>query len=70
MDFFMKEFNTDDYPHFGPSIEKVLEGQTETDVAISAMPFKLLSEGKLVNKVPLIMGLNDHDGLTARTASN
>jgi len=54
---------------FGPSIEKVLAGQTENDVAITDIPFKLFTEGKIMSKVPLITGTNTFDGLTAKVAS-
>jgi len=64
-----QEFNTQDAAHFGPSIEKLLSGQTENDVAVSDMPYKLLTSGKIVNKVPVIIGVNNLDGLTPKTAS-
>jgi len=62
------EFNTDQVVNFGASIEKVLDGQTESDIAVSDMPFKLLEAGKIINKVPVIMGVNNLDGLTIVTA--
>jgi bile salt-stimulated lipase len=58
----------EDTPFFGPSVEKVLEGQTEDDVALIDIPYKLLNEGKIFNKVPAILGITDKDGYNAMTA--
>lgn len=55
---------------FGPSVEQVLEGQTENDVVLADSPYKLLTtEEKVVNKVPVILGAVDHDGLLPFVAS-
>jgi carboxylesterase type B len=53
---------------FGPTVDKLQEGQTEQDLVIPDHPFNLLATGKIVNKVPLIIGGNEFDGITPITA--
>jgi len=57
-----------DAPHFAPSVEIPLEGQSEDDVFITDIPFKLIKGGKVQSKVPLIIGVNELDGVFSDTA--
>jgi len=55
---------------FGPTIDKIVsEGQTEEDLVIPDHPLKLLAGGKIVNKVPIIIGGNEFDGIDAITSA-
>jgi len=64
-----KAFNVHEFAWFGPVVEKVLEGQTEDDLIVSDNPIKLLKEGKIVNKVPMILGGNEQEGINIITAA-
>lgn len=56
--------------YFAPTIDKIVtEGQTEEDLIIPNHPLTLLKEGKIVNKVPLIIGANEQEGINLITAA-
>ncbi|ODM94769.1 Esterase E4 [Orchesella cincta] len=61
--------NIAEFAWFGPVVEKLMPGQTEEDLIVSDNPIKLMKDGKIVNKVPMIMGGNEHEGLNIVTAT-
>lgn len=63
-----KKLNVLEKAWFGPTVDKMLEGQTEADLIVPDNPVKLLKEGKIVNKVPLILGGNAKEGIQIITA--
>jgi len=64
----IKRLNVGEKAWFGPTVDKMLAGQTESDLIVPDNPIKLLKEGKIVNKVPLILGGNAVEGVQPITA--
>lgn len=64
-----EKFNVEEKAWFGPTVEKPFEGQTEEDLVVPDNPVKLLKDGKIVNKVPVILGGNRREGITPATAA-
>jgi bile salt-stimulated lipase len=62
------KLNVEEKAWFGPTVDKLIEGQTEDDLIIPDNPVKLLKDGKIVNKVPVILGGNEHEGVNPLTA--
>lgn len=60
----------EDFTVFGPSVEVELKGDKYERV-LKDHPYKLLEtpEANLINKVPLIIGSNEMDGLDPFTGS-
>lgn len=46
--------------HFAPSVDS---GPKNDHIFLPESPLKLLYTGKLLNEVPLILGINSHEGL-------
>lgn len=65
-DVSMESFDMNDFVWFSPSME--FYGEAENKI-LPDVPIKLLLEGKLTNKVPLIIGTMDMDGLDFFTGS-
>lgn len=55
--------NLDSIAWFGPVIETPQDGQTEQELTIPDHPLNLMASGKIVNKVPLIIGGNEFEGV-------
>jgi carboxylesterase type B len=62
------KLNVEEKAWFGPTVDNLLEGQTQDDLVVPDNPVKLLKEGKIVNKVPVILGGNEYEGVNPITA--
>jgi len=62
------KLNLEEKASFGPTVDKLIEGQTEDDLIVPDNPVKLLKEGKIANKVPVILGGNEYEGVNPLTA--
>lgn len=62
------KLNVEEKAWFGPTVDKLIEGQTEDDLVVPDNPVKLLKEGKIINKVPVILGGNEYEGVNPITA--
>lgn len=60
--------NVEEKAWFGPTVDKLIEGQTEDDLVVPDNPVKLLKDGKIINKVPVILGGNEYEGVNPITA--
>jgi len=48
---------------FAPTIESGLPTENDTETFLMEHPRTLLRRGEIVNKVPMINGVNSHEGL-------